>query len=236
MPEQSPFDALEASFRLLCEGPSPLALHGREVGSPFPRRPIPLTELGAMLLHPSTPYPARDRALRVLIGRAAEHGGAWTVGLAGVLLPGLRVALAPMAKAWPGSAEDLQADTLAALVEAIPAFDAAAEPVAARLVWRVTSRARRRLAREIAAAGRRVADAVPAEPHRPWGHPDFVLADAVRDEVLSTDDAELIGETRLGGSTLHAYATQRGVRDGALRMRRRRAERRLVSWMGGRDV
>ena len=236
MPEPSPFDSLEASFHLLCAGPSPLSVHGREVGPPFPPRAIPLTELGAMLLHPSTPYGARDRAMRALISHARAEGERWTVGLAGVLLPGLRAALAPLAKAWPSAVADLQADTLAALVEAVPVFDATAEPVAARLVWRVASRARRSLAREMAVSGRRVLDAVGTEPHRPWGHPDFVLVEAVQAQVIPADDAELIGETRLGGSSLHAFAARRGARDGALRMRRMRAERRLVSWIGARDV
>ncbi|PLS74889.1 MAG: hypothetical protein CYG61_10245 [Actinobacteria bacterium] len=236
MPEQSPFDALESTFRLLCKGPSPLAVHGRELGPPFPSRPIPLTELGVMLLHPATPYPARDRAIRLLLGRAADHGGRWTIALAGVLLPGLRAGLASMAKAWPGGAADLEADALVALIEAIPVFDPSAEPVAARLVWRVTSAARRRLAREMAVTGRQVPGACPAEPHQPWGHPDFVLGEAVRAGVVSVAEAELIGETRLGSTSLHAYAQAKGAGDGTLRMRRMRAERRLVSWVWGRNV
>jgi hypothetical protein len=51
---------------------------------------IPLDELGAMLLHPSTPYWARDRAVRLLFERSRRLGGPWTVGLAGVVLPGMR--------------------------------------------------------------------------------------------------------------------------------------------------
>lgn len=42
MPAPSPFATLEASFRLLCAGPSPLAVDGREVGPPPPRRPVSL--------------------------------------------------------------------------------------------------------------------------------------------------------------------------------------------------
>lgn len=236
MPTQSPFDALESSFRLLCQGPSPLAIDGRELGSPFPPRPIPLTELGAMLLHPSTPYTARDRAVRLLIVRASERGGSWTVGLAGVLLPGMRAALSSLAKAWPAGGQDLEADALVALIEAIPVFDASAEPVAARLVWRVASSARRRLAKEMAAMGRQVPGAHPAEPHRGWGHPDFVLGDAVRAGVVSVEEAELIGQTRLGDTSVCDYAQGLGLGDSTMRMRRMRAERRLVAWVGTRDV
>ncbi|MEA3075396.1 MAG: hypothetical protein QOF60_304 [Actinomycetota bacterium] len=235
MTEQSPFEALEATFRLLCQGPSPLAVHGREVGPPFPRRVIPLTELGGMLLHPSTPYEARDAAVGLLARRAAAQGGAWTVGLAGVLLPGLRNALIPLARTWPQGVADLEADALAGLLEALAA-GVPRERVASRLVSRAAGRAKHRFARELAAHGRHGSGALPAEPHRPWGHPDFVLAEAVQAGVLSDEEADLIGETRLGGVPLRHYAASRGGRHGTYRMRRNRAENRLVVWVRGRNV
>lgn len=236
MADQSPFDVLESTFRLLCADPKPLAVDGRELRRPFPARPIPLDELAGMLLHPATPYEARDRAVRLLLERSRSTGGAWTVGLAGVVLPGLRRALAPMARAWPEHAEDLEADALAGLVEAIGRFDPVPEPVVGRLVWRVTSHARRRLAKQMAAAGRHVSTMASTEPRQPWGHPDFVLAAAARAEIVTVEDAEMIGETRLGGMSLHAWAAERGERDGTLRMRRMRAEARLGCWVRSRNV
>lgn len=236
MSQQSPLEALEESFRLLCAGPSPLALDGREIGRPFPARLIALNELAAMLLHPSTSYAARDRAMRVLYARAVTEGGHWIVGLGGVLLPGMRAALAPLARAWPSGAEDLEADALAALVDAVGRFDAAPEPVTSRLVWRITSAARRRLVKEMAIAGRRGDVATSVEPRRPWGHPDFVLAEAVQAGVISAADATLVGDTRLGGVKLAACAEALGVPAGKLRMRRMRAERRLAEWIGQKDV
>lgn len=236
MSEQSPFTSLEASFRLLCTGPSPLAVHGRDVGPPFPRRPIPLTELGAILLHPSTPYEARDRAMRLVVRRAQRHGGAWTVGTAGVLLPGLRAAVASYVKAYPASAEDLEADVLVELVHSIAAFDTRTERVASRLLWRAAQRARRRLAREQAAVRTRAEVPASAEPHRPWGHPDFVLAEAVRDEVISAEDADLIGDTRLGGVSVRRVAARTRSLEGSVLKRRARAERRLVLWLTSEEV
>lgn len=236
MDDQSPFDVLESTFGLLCAGPKPLAVDGRELRRPFPARPIPLDELAGMLLHPATPYEARDRAVRLLLERSRRLGGAWTVGLAGVVLPGLRRALAPMARAWPEHADDLEADALAGLVEAIGRFDPGPAPVVGRLVWRVASHARRRLAKEAAAEGRHVPSMVSAEPRQPWGHPDFVLAAAAKAEIVTVGDAEMIGDTRLGGMSLHAWAVERGQRDGTLRMRRMRAEARLGCWLRSRNV
>ena len=231
MSEQSPFDVLEASFRLLCSGPSPLAVHGREVGPPLPRRPLALTELRSVLLHPATPYEARDRAVRLLVRRAQAHGGNWTVGLFGVLLPGLRAAVADVGRAYPEASADLEADVLAELVTVLASFDSDTERLASRLLWRAAQRARRRTAREHATAGGRATALPAAEPHRTWGHPDFVLAEAVRAGVISAGDAELIGETRLGGVSLAEVATRSGRRLPAVRKQRERAEARLVSWI-----
>ena len=231
MSERSPFQTLESSFRLLCQEPSPLALHGAELGAPFPRRPIVLTELASMLLHPSVPYEARDAALRLLVRRAQTLGGDWTVGLAGVLLPGLRAALASMVSAWPDAADDLEADVLVELVEVVATFDPESERVASRVLWRAAQRARRRLVKDQAEFGRPVHEAFGAEPHRPWGHPDFVLAEAVKAEVMTAADAELIGESRLGGRSIEELAGALGQPYHTVRKRRLRAEGRLAEWI-----
>jgi hypothetical protein len=41
-----------------------------------------------MLLHPSMAFAARDAVVDELVARSRAKGGAWTVGHAGVLLPG----------------------------------------------------------------------------------------------------------------------------------------------------
>lgn len=247
MSDQSPFDTLETSFRLLCTGPSPLTLDGREIGPPLPERPIPLTELGSLLLHPATPYEARDRAVSALARRAQDEGGAWTVGLAGVLLPGLRAAVADLVKASPDGGADIEADVLVELIEVLGGFDLATERAASRLLWRAAARARRRALRNQAdatwhpidgdafedqpeAAGR-VSESPSAEPRRAWGHPDFVLAEAVKARVLSPFEAELVGDTRLGGVTVAAWAARVGWQPSSLRKERSVAERRLADWI-----
>src|SRR6266540_3503854 len=89
-PEALPFDQVDTVFRLLTTGPQPLSLDGRQVGYGLPTRQIPLDELRARLLHPSTSFAARDAAMAVLLAQAKAEGGAAVVGLVGVLLPGLR--------------------------------------------------------------------------------------------------------------------------------------------------
>ena len=230
-----PFDTLEAAFTALTRGPAPLALDGRHVGHGLPARPLALDELRRLLLDPSLGFAARDAALAALVDRAKTHGGHATIGLAGVLLPGLRRATAPLALANPRRTWDLQAEALAGLLAAIAAFPTPArqaDRVAARLVWAAVHAAERLLDRERVWRARTTGTPrSSAPPPRPAGHPDFVLARAVHDGVLSAEDAELVGETRIGRVRLADLARARGVPYKTLAKRRDRAERALVGWL-----
>src|SRR5262249_59662368 len=71
---------------------------------------------------------------------------------------------------------------------------------------------------------RRDLDDQSGAPELPWGHPDFVLAAAVREGVLTPAQAELIGRNRLEGIPLAQIAAERGISHPALCNRRKRAE------------
>ena len=96
----SPFDTLERTFTLLTTGPRPLSIDGSAVEG-LPDRLVPLDELKSRLLHPSTPFAVRDAAIGELVTQAQREGGRWSVGLAGVLLPGLRRATWSLVQACP---------------------------------------------------------------------------------------------------------------------------------------
>lgn len=227
-----PFDTLEQSFRLLTATPDPLALDGRLLGHGLPARPIPLDELRRLLLSPSVGFAARDAALTALVARAKTDGGAWMVGLAGLLLPGLRRRTRPLTAACPSKAWDLEAEVLAALMETVAGFPLGSERVAARLVWPAV-RAGHRLLGRVRVVGRREVSwglAVEPPPRLP-DHPDFVLARAVTAGVVSAGNAELIAESRLDGVPLRDLAARMGVGYKALCKRRERAERALVGWL-----
>ena len=127
----SPFDTLERTFTLLSSGPDPLALDGHGITG-LPDRPVPIGELKARLLHPSTRFEARDAIVGELVARSQTHGGRWTVALAGVLLPGLRRAVWPLVQACPGRADDLESEALTAFLAAV----AGCQPGRARLAAR----------------------------------------------------------------------------------------------------
>lgn len=229
---QGPFDTLEDAFEVLCAEPRPLALEaGVVVG--LPARPLPLVELRAVLLHPSTGYRVRNAAISVLLDRARREGGRWSVGLAGVLLFGLRRATSGLRDVCPHKAADIEAEALAGLLAGIAKTDPGRERLAARLIWLARNRAKGLVARELAEVGRPGRHLCSEVPARPYGHPDLVLAEAVAEGVIEAGDAALIGDTRLGGMSLAEAASRLGMAVDSVRHRRRRAEARVVAWLGG---
>ena len=227
-----PFDAADAAFRLLCAGPQPLALHAAKVAAGLPDRPVPLDELRVLLLHPSTSARARNQVWAELVRRARAGDPAWTVGLAGIAMPGLRRAVGSLAAAWRGDPADLQAEVLTGFLAAVRALDPddlESVPLASRLCWAAWR------------AGQEMPSPTPAGPPAaahlaewrdgpdlPWGHPDFVLAAAVREGILTREQAALIGRNRLEGVPLSQIAAETGISHSALCNRRKKAEKAIT--------
>lgn len=229
-PVLSPFDTLEETFRILSAGPHPLALDGTAIAG-LPDREIPLRQLRAMLLHPSVPFSVRDAALGVLVARAKAEGGRWTVGLAGVLLPGLRRAIWPLFEACPEKLDDLEAEALTAFLVALARCRPERARIASWLCWRSRTGAARLLRSELAERAGVGTDPVSAAPPRPWGHPDFVLANVVAAGVISPEDADLIATTRLEHRKVAEAAKDLGISYKACQLRRARAEATLAAFI-----
>ncbi len=229
-PALSPFDTLEETFRILSAAPHPLALDGTAIAG-LPDREIPLRELRAMLLHPSVDYTARDAAIGALVELAQAEGGRWTVGLAGVMLPGLRRAIWPLFEACPEKLDDLEAEALVALLRSLRRCRPGRPRVASWLCWRSRIAAARLLRRELAERAGPGTDPVSAAPPRPWGHPDFVLARVVAEGVICPEDGDLIAATRLEHQSLAAAARALGISYKACHQRRARAEATLAAYL-----
>jgi hypothetical protein len=227
-----PFEAAESAFALLCAGPAPLALHTSRIAAGLPDRPVPLDELRVLLLHPATSARTRNLVWAELVRRARAGDPAWVIGLAGVAMPGLRRAAGNLAAAYRGDPADLQAEVLAGFLAAVGALDTDnldQVPLASRLCW-AAWRAGQRMASADAgwAARRRDLAGWQDGPDLPWGHPDFVLAAAVRRGILTADQAALIGRNRLEGVPLAQIAADTGISHSALCNRRKRAEKAIT--------
>jgi hypothetical protein len=218
---EQPFDVAANSFRLLTTGPEPLSIDGAALGGGLPARRIALSELAAILMHPSCGYTTSDRVWRLLIEQARTGAPAWVVGAAGVALPGLRQA-AYRLRHYSG---DVQAELLTAFVAALRTVKPGGAKVAQRLLSATFTAARSALHAD--------------EPHRTpvpvsvfapvGGHPDTVLARAVAAGVITMAEAEVIGATRLEGVSVTDYAERAGRSYWAVVKERSRAEERLVA-------
>ncbi len=225
-------DTLAAAFRLLVTGPAPLAVDGKEIHPSLPPRAIPLDELRDLLLDGHTSNSIRNAALAELIRRAKEERGAWVIGLAGVLLPGLRRVAGRLAWDFPGNTADIDAEVLAGFLESLNRLEPSGEHLASRLLWPAYRHARRLRMVEFEQTLRRIPETAAANvPARPWGHPDFVLARAVKAGAITEAEAELIGATRLEGVDLVSLALAEECSIDVIRNRRHRAERRLVKFL-----
>jgi hypothetical protein len=225
-------DAADAAFRLLTTGPRPLAVHASRLAAGLPDRLVPLDELRVLLLHPSATARARNRVWAELVRRARSGDPAWVIGLTGIALPGLRRAVASLAAAYRGDPADLQSEVLTGFLAAMRGLDPDdldSVPLASRLCW-AAWRAGKALAYADAdyASRRRDLDDQSGAPDLPWGHPDFVLAAAVRKGVLTRAQADLIGRNRLEGVPLSQIAAEVGISHAALCNRRKRAEKALT--------
>jgi hypothetical protein len=227
-----PFDAADTAFRLLCAGPQPLALHASRVAAGLPDRPVPLDELRALLLHPSTSTRARNQVWAELVRRARAGDPAWIIGLAGIAMPGLRHAVGNPTATRRGDPADLQAEVLTGFLSAVRALDLddlEAVPLASRLCWAAWRAGQEHACADAGWAGRRRDLAGwRDDPELPWGHPDLVLAAAVREGILTAGQAELIGRNRLEGVPLSQIAAETGISHSALCNRRKKAEKAIT--------
>ena len=133
--DRSPFDTLEATFRLLTVCPQPLALDGPDIG--LAADSIGLGDLRAILFHPATSITVQRAVLQQLVERARRHRGAWLIGLAGMLLPGLRQPSCPLTQTRPRTTIGLDGVALAGLLGQLDAPDMPCDVLAESLLWTV---------------------------------------------------------------------------------------------------
>ena len=200
-------DDIEQRFRLMGEGPSPLAIDGLVVGHGLPARPIVLTELSAILMHPSCGYPARDAVWRLLV-RRARRDAPWRAGAVGVALPGLRFKAYLLTKLSTG---DVQAAIVENFLRAVRTVDVDRPGVIGKLLAAAFSGARAQLRdTEPGCSGQPAPAGGSTRPPAPYGHPDLVLARAVAAGVITVAEADLIGATFLEDVSLAEYALRLG--------------------------
>jgi hypothetical protein len=207
-----------------------LSLNGRRFEG-LPNRRVPLDEVRERMLRRRCPVRTRDAVWAYLVRRSRREGAAWTVACAGMALPALTGTARWLAARYPGDVFDVQAEVLSGFLDGVASVDLARPHVLPRLRWAAYRQGYAALTAALDAPAPMAARFGPTAPQVPWGHPDLVLARAVRREALTRVEADLIGATRLEQVPVAVWAGRHGMTPGAAYKARRRAERRLVVFL-----
>lgn len=221
--------SIEDTFLKLVTGPSPLSLNCRGAHPQLPNRPVPLDKLRDRLLAPDVGQQARAAAWSRLVVRAQTGGPQWVIGAVSVARPALLKMARGLTRGWHGDAADIESAILEGFLTALRAAD----PMADRLPMPLLRAARRAGVRAVhwETEHQRISrplDAGALLPPPPYGHEDLILGRAVATGVLTAEQADLISVTRLDKIPTRVAARQRGLTLNVLRMRRQRAETKLV--------
>ncbi|MEU1896836.1 hypothetical protein ABZ512_00565 [Nocardiopsis dassonvillei] len=226
-----PLNRAEREFQLLDLDVSDLAA---QLVPATDTLPTTLVELRAALLDRTTDRRSRDDVWRSLVVRAQDREE-WMVAAIGFAMPALRTCARRLCRGLdPRTVEEVEEELLAGFVHAVREADTAWH----RLHWALRCRAQRAGLRARTAALRQ--PLLMAEPPVtaivPTGTPDMVLRRAARHDVITPDEAEIIGRTRLEGVSLATVARERGVPYWRLAKRRARAEERLAEAIRARQL
>ncbi|MEV0699506.1 hypothetical protein AB0I53_16520 [Saccharopolyspora sp. NPDC050389] len=233
--DRMPLDTARTAFAWLVTGPHPVCVDGRLFAG-LPDRLLPLNEVRDLLLRRRCGQGTRDAVWAHLVLRSRTEGATWTVGCVGVALPGLTRIAARLSARFAGDVTDIHAAVLAGFLAELPRIDLRRPRIMLRLRWAAYRAGHASVREALDAPVPSGSGFRSAPPSQPWGHPDFVLARAVAEAVLTAEEAELIGSTRLEGLPLAEAARQRGVTYEAMKKTRRRAELRLLAYLCEENV
>jgi hypothetical protein len=222
---------VERVFALTTTAPTALLMRRNDLdpdlGEGLPDGPILLPRLRNLLLSPGVPQATRDAVWRVLIGRARADGPSWLVATVGMALPGLRRQVNVLAGSSGAAREDLESAVVEGFVTDLHRVDVTKRGLCGRLVRAGYRAGVRQVFSDAPFTGAAATGFASHAPQPPWGHPDFILADAVAAGVLTRQDAWLIGVTRLEDVSVAVVAAELGEPTNTIAARRRRAERCL---------
>lgn len=152
-----------------------------------------------------------------------------------MMLPGPRRIAGDLTRDYPGDRQDIDGEILLGFLEALHTIDPETRGIPGVLWWSAKRRGTSARNADLRARGYTLNDNHQLEARRATpvpGHPDLVLARAVSRGVVTVDEAELVGNTRLALEPLDQVARRLGLTYAACRKRRSRAEDRLIRFLG----
>jgi predicted DNA-binding protein (UPF0251 family) len=227
--EFRPLATLMDTFNALRQQPASAYLPVPEAGLT-----LDVNSLAELLWEESTETALVNAVWAALVRQVRAGDAGWTVVAAGLAFPALYQNGLRLGRCFPDENRgfgDIEAEMIEGFLTALRTIDLDDPGIAnlagalATKAFNTARRARYRDAGELAVA---TEETVPAAPTYPVGHPDLVLARAVRAGVITGEEAEYIGRTRLEERGLEDVAAELGLAKSTLHDRRTAAETRLV--------
>lgn len=241
--EASPLSVVWSAFDRIADHPLPV------VGSPVPGLGGPVDTWGQLrqvLSDPALPIETVDEVWVWLIRRSRTRGSDAALtcaGMAAPMLAGMASVFGPRQR--DARTDDVEADLLAEFLAELPRIDVERPFLWFRLRWALFRGGRAWVRREAASpvphedvgTGTEPATGIdePVQMMRtPAGHPEQILAEAVAENVITAEVAELIAATRLEGWSVTSLASDAAGSHWALRKTRQRGEHDLLDWLAAR--
>lgn len=227
-----PLKSLKKTFDLLRKDPQHLCLTAPATNA-APESVLDLSEITELLWDTATD-PAIANNIWVEIVRQTRTGDAgWTVVACGLAGPALMSKTGMLKACFPGSdVAEMQAEIVEGFLVALRTIDlddTGVESVAGALANKAFNKARVPYREAVGDMADLSCDGlVSGPPCFPVGHPDIVLARAVRAGAITAEEAEYIGRTRLEERSLEDVGVELGVATTTLFRWRTAAEARLV--------
>lgn len=243
----SPLAVVRVAFDRIADEPSPL-----EAGQvPGLGGPVPTWgQLRRVLSDPGLPIEVVDAVWEWLIRRSRDTGSEAALVCAGMAVPMLAGMASTFGPRRREDRADVESDLLAAFFTELTRIDLERPFLWFRLRWAVFRGGRAWVRQEGAApvpgpdigtdistgSGADCGKPVPAM-WTPPGHPEDILSEAVAENVITAQVAELIAVTRLEGRSVTSLAEGiEGCSHWALRKARQRGEHDLMAWLATRTA
>jgi hypothetical protein len=200
---------------------------------------LPLSVVRSILADPATPLSEADMMWRTLIGRSRSRGdnGEWLLAAVGCALPRIRSGIWHATRDRHVERDEAALAALTAFTEAVLTLD----PIPVTGVLDELVRQARNAAQTVAdhvtrdrIAHRKLHASIP--PPAPAGHVDFVLADLVRDGVITRHEADLIGRHRIEGATIRRLAQLNEVPRMRIQRQLEAAEARVIAALDAEEI
>lgn len=233
----SPIENIEHAYLRHAYGPDPVHFWGG-YSTGLPNRTHTLPELAELLTDKKMPLDLKDQVWESLIRLASVSRHEWNIIAAGLAIRGLKRAVTRARYHAPNIdiRDDLESAAMAGFIEAIETVDTSKSNICARLCQAAYINARR-YAIELTQYQQAMCSAV-YESHPPpdqHEHVDLVLIEAIEEDIITKEQADLILETRLNRHSLRKCANGLGVEFAKARYERRHGEHELYAWLTGHE-